>query len=230
MRQEAAIRRIGLVFLVLTFLCSFSPSLSPPQPTVANSDNNMVSGGISSAADAKRICNQNVRNFADIMKHYGITCGDIGSAPTVTIKSTAHGGQLFSMGHHAYGQRNPTSGKPSAETPFNIPSAGTVYMRKLASFDTGPYSTYKALKVSSSVTGKTFWILYSCGNLVSIGVPNPVKPCKYDASLPSNKPPSALNPVNTIATCRLTANTVPPCKYDHSLPNNSPKCFPPCPL
>ncbi len=228
MRQEAAIRRIGVVFIVLAFMVQFFAFASPPQPTSAASTNDLINGGISSAADAKRNCDKNVQNYRDIMAYYGITCADIGSAGTVTFRSTDLGNRLYSMGRLPYGARNANTHKITGETPVDIPGAGRIYMRHLSSFDSGAYSTYRALKLRSSGTGRIFYILYNCGNLVGIGIPTPFKACKYDSSLPADSS-------KCVAPCKYDKNLpadsskcFKPCKYDKSLPSDSSKCFKPC--
>src|SRR4051812_43891694 len=87
MREEAAIRRIGVIFIVLTFMVQFFAVISPPQPTVAASDNDLISGGFSSRAEAKRDCLNNTRKYQVIVHYYGITCGKIGTADVVHLKS-----------------------------------------------------------------------------------------------------------------------------------------------
>ena len=228
MREEASIRRIGTVFIFLTFLIQFFAILSPPQPTVAASSNDLINGGISSAADAKRNCSNNVQHYRDIMAYYGVSCADIGRATTTTLHST--GNNYYSMGRLPYGQRNPTSGKVTNETPVNIPGAGRLYLRKLSSFDTGPSSAYKALHVHSSVTGKSFYILYNCGNLVAIGLPQPVQTCKYDASLPADSPKCAAPCKYNPSILSTSSRCVAPCPYNKLLPADSPNCFAHCPL
>ena len=54
MREESSVRRAGLILLVLAFLIQFFAVISPPQPTVADSTNDLINGGVSSAADAGR--------------------------------------------------------------------------------------------------------------------------------------------------------------------------------
>ena len=58
MREEAAIRRTGMIFIVLAFLIQFFAVLNPPQLTAAarRSSNDLVDCGISSAEDAYRHC------------------------------------------------------------------------------------------------------------------------------------------------------------------------------
>ena len=194
MRREQSIRRLGLVFVVLAFFVQFFAVMSPPQSSVADSNNDLINGGINSVSGAVSACTSNVAHYADILAYYGISCSDVASATTVSLKSTDYNKQLFSMGRLNY----PIAG----ETPVSI-SGSTYYLRYLWGWDTGAYSTYQALKFTSSKTGVTYFILYNCGNLVSVGLPK-----QY---IPPPPPP-----------------TVKPCQYNSSLPASSPQCFPPC--
>lgn len=230
MREESAIRRTGMVFMVLAFVIQFMAVLSPPQPTTAASSNDLINGGISSAADAKHHCNQNDQHYGDILNYYGISCDDIGGAPTVTLQST-EGAHYYSMGRNSYGQRNPNTGRQTNETPINIPGPqGRVYVRLLHSFDGGAYTSYQALKVKSKVTGDIFYILYDCGNLVSVGVPHAVDRCKYDNRIlaTSNK---CFKPCKWDSSIPADSNRCfQPCKWDNTIPTDSNRCFQPCPL
>lgn len=157
MREESSLRRLGLAFIVLAFLVQFVAVLSPAQPTVAESNNDLVNGGIKSAAQASTDCLNNVANYRDILNYYAISCGDVASAPTISLRSTDYNKQLYSAGHLPYGK--------AGETPANIPLSGggsqTIYWRYLWSWDSYAYSTYSALQVKSSITGKTYFILYN---------------------------------------------------------------------
>jgi hypothetical protein len=163
MREEASIRRIGTVFMVLAFLVQFFAVLSPPQPTVASSSNDLINGGISSAANAAQHCNNNTQHYKNILENYGITCQQVANASTVNINSD--GQNYYSFGRNAQGF--------NSEQPVNIPNLGTIYVRKLSAW--GHNVTYRALQLTAS-SGKTFWIIYDCANLVSIGVPSPYSP------------------------------------------------------
>lgn len=214
MREEASIRRTGVIFIVLAFMIQFFAVFSPPQPTIAASSNDLINGGISSAADAQRQCNNNTQHYKNILDNYGITCTQVGAARTVTIN--ANGQNFYSFGRNA-------QGFPS-EQPVNIDNLGTIYARKLS--DWGP-SSYKALQLTAS-SGKTFWIIYDCGNLVSIGVPNPVNPCQYDSSISASSP-------QCYNKCQYNGN-IPAsspdcynkCQYNPSIPASSAQCFNPC--
>lgn len=238
MREEASIRRVGMIFIVLAFFVQFFAVLSPPQSSVAASNNDLINGGVSGPADAKRNCNNNIQNFGDIVNHYGISCADIGNATTITLRSTGRDKQLYSMGRIPYGAHNPSSGKPTGETPVNGFGAGTLYWRFLWSFDTGPYSDYKALQFSSSATGKTFFILYSCGNLVSVGLPQPAplgntglggnQPVTSPKPKPNPTPPTPTPPTPpTPIPPTVPPGTPPtPCPYDPTITADNSSCKP----
>lgn len=213
MREEAAIRRTGMIFILLAFFIQFFAVLSPPQPTLAQDDNSLVSGGISSARNAADICHANTRHYQDIMHYFGIRCANIAAAESLTIHST--GQNYYSMGW------NPFNRAGSNEQPINVTKAGTVYVRKLSSFDTAGSSAYKALRVRTD-DGRVFYILYNCGNLVSVGVPTAprdgvtsgsLNACKYNMSIAATDP-----------------KCFPPCQYNASIAATDPGCFARCPL
>ncbi len=211
MHEEAAIRRIGLVFIVLTFFIQFFAVLSPPQPTVADSDNNMVSGGISSAENAASICRNNTKHYQGILAFYGITCYDLAIATTTTLTST--GNNYFSMGWNK--QDN------IKDHPVDV-NGLTLYYRDLSAFDTGSSSKYTALHVHSGYTGKSFYILYNCGNLVSIGPPVPYTPPTPPPPPVRPTPPPTPSPTPTPPPPPVTR----PCPYDSHLLSTDVKCVP----
>jgi len=241
MREEAAIRRVGMVFIVLTFMVQFFAVFNPPQPTTASSNNDLINGGISSAADARNHCQRNSENFREILAYYGIECSAFNSADTVTINSDSR--NWMSMGRLPFGQRNANTGRVTNEQPVNISGAGRLYVRQLDSFGT---SNYKALKIRN-VEGKTFYILYNCGNLVHEGTPPPYIPCAYDKDIPRNSPkcfercpvagktglpknsPQCFDPCPyNKAIPAKSAACFDPCPYNKAIPKNSAKCYPPC--
>ncbi|MDB5175887.1 MAG: hypothetical protein JWM81_745 [Candidatus Saccharibacteria bacterium] len=204
LRQEQAIRRFGLIFILLAFFIQFFAVISPPQQSVAASPNDLINNGISSAADAANHCRNNaLEGYGDIMKNYGISCDAIAAAPTVTIKSTDYNRNLYSMGHNPYGK--------AGETPVNV-FGKTLYVRYLWSWDTHASSSYKALKVTVGAT--TYFILYNCGNLTSIGLPQPVPqpvPCPYNSAIFTGD-----------AAC--VPPPPPACPQDHSIPATDALC------
>ncbi len=161
LRRETIARRAGFILLALTMLVQFFAVVSPPQPSLASSDNDLVVGGITSKENAITACLTNDRDYGSILGYYGITCGNIGQTHEITLKSTDYNKQLYSMGHTQYGLQG--------ETPVTI-NNDTLWLRYLWSWDGGSPSTYRALSGTSD-TGLQFFILFNCGNLVFIGIP-----------------------------------------------------------
>ena len=212
-RKEESLRRLGLVFIVLAFFVQFFAVISPPSPSEAASTNDMINGGFSRISELVADCKSNLKQYQTIIKYYGLSCADLASGQTVSLVSTSYNKKLFSMGWNPQGSVNAVTHKPTDEQPANIPGVGTLYWRYLWSWDTGAYSTYEAVKVTSHLTGKTYFILYTCGNLVSIGVPIPYTP-------PAPKP--APTPAPTPAPAPKPA----PCPYNSSIAKSSPQCKP----
>ena len=135
--------------------------VSPPQSTVADSPNDLVNGGFNSASQAANYCNINLKDYGTILSNYLITCSEVASSKVVTLNSDDYGKQLFSMGRNPYGLKG--------ETPVVINNV-TYYFRYLWAWDTMGSSNYQALKVISS-DQRVYFLLFNCGNLVSIGLP-----------------------------------------------------------
>lgn len=248
LRHEQSIRRTGLVFIVLAFMVQFFAVISPPQSTTAYSSSDMINGGISSKADAVSACRNNIKNYGDVLWNFKISCDDVASTSVTSVRSTDNNSSLFSMSWLPYGQTNPHSGKPTDETPYNLAKISeTIYARRLISADTIPFSTYQVLQGTSS-SGRTFFIMFGCGNLMFYGVPNPVEICRnngniyykgddrckdvafgevcpFDLSLPVNSP--KCKPCKFDSSISADSKKCPnPCPYNNNLPSDSPKCKP----
>jgi len=165
MKRESAVRRSGLVLMALTMVLQVFAVMSPAQPSLAESNNDIIPGGFSTKAEAYQDCLSNKYDFATIIKSYGIVCDNINAAATQPLRSTDYNRELYSLGRLPYN-------KPG-EVPYTVPGiAGNFYMRPLWTWDTSAYSTYTALS-GRNIFNVQFFILYNCGNLVIIGKPAP---------------------------------------------------------
>jgi uncharacterized repeat protein (TIGR01451 family) len=238
MRGEAAVRRLGVLFITTALVIQFLAVLAPSQPTLASSSNDMIDGGIGSVSQAVNACTSNQRDYGTILFQYGISCNDVAAGSTVTLNSNDYNRQLYSMGHLPYGK--------TGETPATVGNT-TVYWRYLWSWDSSNASTYQAIQLKSHVTGRTYFLLYNCGNLVSIGLPPAaprcqynyflysndskcVAPCKYDANIASNNPNCVQRCTYNSAIAATSAQCFKPCDYNKLIPASSAQCFKPCPL
>lgn len=189
MKQESKIRRTAFIFMALTMVVQFFAVISPPQPTLASSGNDIIPGGFSSKTSAVTYCNQNSYDFRVILQRFGITCADLSASATQTIRSTDYNRKLLSLGRIAYGK--------AGERPQVI-NGTTYYQRYLWSWDTGAYSSYTAL-VGRTATGAPFMVLYNCGNVTVVeSAPAPPPP-----PLVAPPPPA---PTNRRPAMNFTAN------------------------
>jgi len=245
MREESTIRRTGLVFMVLAFMVQFFAVLSPPQSTVADSTNDMIVGGFSSAAEAKKICLSGTKHYGTIVHYFGLTCKEIGAADDLYIH--AYSGNYYSMGWKSVGATY--NGKPTHETPYNISGAGRLYMRKLNIWG---QDAWHVLRVRNS-ENKVFYVMFDCGNLVSVGLPTkaektpvvieqiPETPTHTPAPTPTTTPtttptpttptttptPTTTTPTPTPTTTPTPTPTPPPvCEYNPLLPPDDINCKP----
>lgn len=187
LQSEEKLRRLGVVLVVLSFFIQSFAVLSPPQPTLAESDNDVIRGGFANRDQATLHCLGDTQGFRDVLAYHGLSCDDVAAAQTVTIRSTDYNKELDSMGRQSKGSHVERTGKPTNEYPVGI-GGTTFYMRNLWAFDSGAYSTYKALKMQNK-HGATIFILYSCGNIVTVG--------KYTPPAPTPDPAPAPNPTPT---------------------------------
>lgn len=222
-RSEAVIRRTGVIVMLLAMLIQAFAILSPPEPTLAESNSDVVRGGFSSREQAVNYCRSNTQGFAVVLFYYGISCEILAKSSIQNIKSTDYNKKLRSMGRVPQGPVISRTGKPTNESTVNI--GGTnFYMRNLWAWDSRASSTYKML-VMKNVHGQTIMIMFSCANIVTIGEYTPPKP-KPKPEPPKPTPPKDVCPnipgvQSTVEECDVCPN-VPGIQSDQS------ECYP-CP-
>ncbi len=187
--RQRTLRGFGVAFVSMALIVQIFALASPPESQAAASSNDLIPDGFSSKSQLVSDCDANAHQAKTIYGWYGVTCADINSGSIVSIKSTDYSGELYSVGHLPYGL--------PGETPVKV-AGSTLYWRLLHGWDSGKYSTYKAVEVRAD-NGKTFFILFRCGNLVSIGFPSQYVPpqtkpqtppmlCQYNSNLPASSP------------------------------------------
>lgn len=237
MRAEASIRRIGVFFLVFAFLIQFVAVISPPKATLAAGDNDLVTGGISSRADGKAQCLNDTRGYQRILHYYGISCAKFDTATEHTISTSAN--NYYSMGH------NTSSG---ADHGVDIDGAGHLYWRALSTWNT---ASWHVLQLTNN-QGKTFYVIYDCANLVTVGIPSqsqlassevttgegfgnvPVTPGlpPLSGTVPARPADTAPIPPEVPNAPPQTATPSPvtyPCRFNPSIPNTDAACPRACP-
>jgi uncharacterized repeat protein (TIGR01451 family) len=205
LRQETSVRRLGFLFVGLAFAVQLFAVIAPPQLSLAVSDNDIIRGGFTTNQQATLWCLDQNKDIGKILLYYGLTCDSVYKAPVVTIRSTDYNRQLNSMGRISYGPTIPNTGKPTNE--YAVPIGGTTYyMRNLWSWDSGASSTYKALEMHN-LAGQTFFMMETCGNIVSIG--------KYTYT----PPPTPTTPVTPIVPTTPVTPIVPVTPTTPTSPN-----------
>ena len=212
-KSEKSVRRMTLVIIVIGFLVQFFAVFSPPTPTLADSPNDLINGGFSSASQAASDCSNNIQDYGSILAYYGITCSMVANASTVTINSDASNHQLYSMGRLPY--------SIAGESTVNIPGISTpFYVRFLWGWDRpGTTSYYQALQINTAK--QTFYLLYPCGNLTSIGLPVPNPP-----PAPQPQPTCPAGTTGTYPNCVKPIKPTCPAGTTGTYPN----CVKPLPL
>lgn len=180
--RQRTVRGVGLFFVVLAMLVQVFAFVSAPQSQAAASANDLLPGGVKTKNELVKDCKANKHQVKVIYGWYGVSCADISKGSVISLRSTAYNGKLRSVGHLQQGFPD--------EIPAGV-AGSTLWWRYLHDWDSGKYSTYTAVKVRAD-SGKIFFILFGCGNFVSIGQPQPFKPpkkpklCKYNNQLPAD--------------------------------------------
>ena len=204
LHTEAAVRRTGFVLIALTMVVQMFAVISPPQASLQASPNmDLVTGGFSTKQQAVEDCKRDVQDYKKILAYFAIDCADISNSSVVDISPKDHNNNLYSMGR--------TNEKTDTELGINIPGAGKFWARKFS--EKNHNSSYKALRVTNA-EGHVYYVLFGCGNIVTIGVPKPPKICQWNDDLLASDS-------KCFEPCPISGK--------HNLPKSSPQCFEPCP-
>lgn len=84
LKKEESIRKLGLVFIVLSMLVQVTASLFPAELSLAASSNDVIYGGVSSKADLVSKCNNNAQVQA-IYAKFGVTCAEINATDRKSV-------------------------------------------------------------------------------------------------------------------------------------------------
>lgn len=185
LKQETSIRRLGFLFVALTFFIQLFAIIAPPQPSVASAGNDILPGGFGTKDQGVAACRANTANFGAILRGLGVSCDNLANGSARKIDYGEYGGQLYSIGYRPYGF--------ALEQPVDIPSAGArVWARPLTAWGPHCYNDGRGCMaiVGTRNDGSLFMVLYSCGNLVTIGVPRPLPPP------PPPPPPAPVKQIN----------------------------------
>jgi uncharacterized repeat protein (TIGR01451 family) len=192
LKQETSIRRMGFLFIVLTFLVQLFAVMAPPKSSIASAGNDIKPGGFYSQAEGVAACRSNMNNYGAVLGQLGVSCDDLAAGTARKIDYNEQGGQLYSIGYVPQGFAN--------EQPVDLPNISVrVWARPLMSWGAHCYNDGRGCMaiVGTDSYGRFFMVLFACGNLVTVGPPHPIAP-------PPPPPPPA--PVKTIVCNVLNMN------------------------
>lgn len=223
LRREAFVRRIGFFLLSLTMLIQLFAVVSPPQPTLASSSNDLIQGGIQSAEEGAQRCRDNTNGYRDILNYYDIDCGSLASAKPVTISSDDKAKNLHTIGKLAYGKKD--------ETPIDV-KGKTVWLRPLKDLDQNHSTRHEAYE-GRTRSGHTYYIVKSCAGVTFEGIPPaPTSKCEWnDALLYGDTKcfqPCPVSGKGNIARTDPKCYEACPVKGKTQLKSNDTACFEPC--
>ncbi len=187
---------------MLTMIIQFFATISPPRSTLARSPNDIINGGFNSRDEAVLYCLDQNKDIHLIFEYYGLNCDIISRAEeNVIIKSTDYNKSLDSLGRTEPENYNPKTNKPSDKYTVEISDVEPLYMKNLWYWDTYDSSQYKVLKMTN-IYGQTVFIMYSCGNIVTIN--------KYTRPAPAPAPTPPTAPAPKTQPAQKLKSTEPP--------------------
>lgn len=203
LKKETSVRRLGFLFMALTFFVQLFAVIAPPAPSVGASGNDIVPGGFNSHAQVVQACVSDRNQIRTIIASFGVSCDDIANGEERRINYNEFGGQLRSIGRYPYGF--------AGEQAHNIPGAGTVYSRPLQSWGAQCYNDgANCMAIVGNSSRGPFMILFSCGNLVYIPTPPPPPPTPvkavYCSILLISQTPGSRVPINSTIALRGIAS------------------------
>lgn len=210
--------------MALSLLVQMFAVVSPPEPTLAESNNDIIRGGFSSREQAVNYCRTNTQDFANILSYFKISCDALEKSTVKTIKSTDHSKQLHSMGRTAQGSIIAKTGKPTNE--YSVPvNSKRYYMRNLWAWDSGSHSKYKILETTNN-DGEKIMVLFTCGNIVTTGKYTPPKPPEKPKKPKKEEPPKDV--CINVAGVQTTEEQCDVCPNVPGIQTNPDECYP-CP-
>ncbi len=175
LHREKSIRMFSFVFIALAMAVQSWAILSPSQPSLAASGNDIISGGVTTKASLLSAYD-NSADIRAVYDQYNLTRSDLANVTDVNRVQTGSV-NWYSMGRNSISnysyigsvyKNNEVKVQYAGENTAKTSDDRFVYQRQLRAWDTGSSSTYPAFKGTSSATGQQFWIIKSCGNLAFV--------------------------------------------------------------
>lgn len=175
LRKEETTRRLGLILTALALMVQSFTVLSPPESANASSPSDIVHGGIHSKSQLLSAWDNNTQGFRDLVQDIGLDREDLAKTKEDEINTRTNGND---NGWLSWGRQS-RGGVAYNETAERV-GGQTVYVRSLASMDTGSNvrgrgSHYPSF-VGTTPEGYEFVVLKGCGNIVLLDRPDLDRP------------------------------------------------------
>ncbi len=213
LKHESSVRRLGFILVVLTMLLQLFAVLSPSQPSLAESPNDIIRGGVASVDALKFDYNANAGgDLQAILNYYGVGIDQINQAVPATVDTTTpHNPEFYSIGR--------TIANRSDSIQIPIPNTVTpIYMRTLIGWD---HAVWQAYRVPSTRLGQ-IWILKDCGNVVTAGIPPTGKPNPHIIKNANPRSGSTVHPGDRINYKLIFDNTGQAPAMNFKITDNAP--------
>ena len=179
LKAEKSIRRISFVFMALAMSVQSLAVISPPERSLAASNNHVINGGAYTRQSILNAWNSD-STVPKIFAKFGITLDDIRALPERpnTVIDTGSGTDWWSVGRNSLtGYTNVDDVFKSNQIALEYDDGEYVYYRQLRAWDIrNPSNRYDAYK-GTRADGSNFWIIANCGNIATIGTyEEPEKP------------------------------------------------------
>ena len=176
LKTEENIRRLGLLFIILTIAVQSLSVLQAPESANASNSNDMITGGIISknVSELLKIYDNNTQNFKDIVSYVGITRANLASVKFGSLKLD----NKLVWGATPYFSYN------DGEREHKIYSSDGSLIRTIYSRPTVSGSNSNVAGWVGRASFGAFSILKSSGNLVTDTIPpKPANICQYNSNI-----------------------------------------------
>jgi uncharacterized repeat protein (TIGR01451 family) len=172
LRKEEATRRAGLIFVVLALIVQSFAVFSPPESADAANGDNVIYSGIRDKNDLLAIYDSGVdsagrRDIQQIYTQFGVTRQDLANTHLGSYNTGDFNGQIQSVGRSDWGV--------SFRHPVKVEGPNTTVYTGGFTETYGRSWPMPALIGKRAVDGQWFAITLSCGNVVYVTPPPPVK-------------------------------------------------------
>ncbi len=182
LKKEESIRRIGVLFTVLSLLVQITATAFPSEQSLASSNNDVIRGGIKTLTELKGKYNANA-DVRELYNRFGVTGDDISASrvKNVTFNFSNQGAK----GTRTVGRINFASTKDHNLGNF---AGSTFYSRSASEWQGSTPAYYFGKHQGTDGLQYEVWILKDCGNIAYRRIESAPKPEPKPTPKPTPQP------------------------------------------